>query len=115
MYMYLTCTSFTHTDTHTQTQTHTHTLSLSLLLTCIHTRTHTHTHTHTHRALVEALRCKAEGKSQVILFNLCGHGNFDMAAYDKYNQGLMQDSDFNDSEVAMALAGIPKVPSSQAM
>ena len=61
-------------------------------------------------AIAEALRCKAEGKAEVILFNLCGHGNFDMAAYDKFNQGLMQDSDFNDQEVALALAGIPKVP-----
>ena len=61
-------------------------------------------------AIAEAMRCKAESKSEVILFNLCGHGNFDMAAYDKYNQGGMVDSDFNDSEVAMALACIPKVP-----
>jgi tryptophan synthase beta chain len=32
-------------------------------------------------AIVEALRCKAEGRSEVILFNLCGHGHFDMSAY----------------------------------
>ena len=32
-------------------------------------------------AIVEALRCKAEGKSEAILFNLCGHGHFDMQAY----------------------------------
>jgi tryptophan synthase beta chain len=35
-------------------------------------------------AIVEALRCKAEGKSETILFNLCGHGHFDMVAYQKY-------------------------------
>ena len=56
------------------------------------------------------MRCKAEGKEEVILFNLCGHGHFDMAAYDKFNQRLMKDSNFNDQEVALALAGIPKVP-----
>lgn len=61
-------------------------------------------------AIAEAMRCKAEGKAEVILFNLCGHGNFDMAAYDKFNQGLMVDSEFNDAEVAMALAAVPKVP-----
>ena len=32
-------------------------------------------------ALVEALRCKEEGESKAILFNLCGHGYFDMQAY----------------------------------
>jgi len=31
-------------------------------------------------AIVEALRCKVEGKAQTILFNLCGHGHFDMQA-----------------------------------
>ena len=40
-------------------------------------------------AIAEALRCKEQGKEEVILFNLCGHGNFDMAAYDKFNAGLM--------------------------
>ena len=38
-------------------------------------------------AIEEALRCKREGKSEVILFNLCGHGHFDMAAYQEYMAG----------------------------
>jgi len=60
-------------------------------------------------AIEEALRCKREGKSEVILFNLCGHGNFDMAAYDKFNQGAMKDSDFNEEDMALALAATPKI------
>jgi tryptophan synthase beta chain len=35
-------------------------------------------------AIEEALRCKREGKSETILFNLCGHGHFDMQAYSAY-------------------------------
>jgi tryptophan synthase beta chain len=39
----------------------------------------------------EAVRCREEGKSEVILFNLCGHGMLDLAAYDTYLTGRMQD------------------------
>ncbi len=39
-------------------------------------------------ALDEALRCKAEGKSDVILFNLSGHGHLDMQAYIDFNAGI---------------------------
>ena len=60
-------------------------------------------------AIVEALKCKAEGKGKTILFNLCGHGHFDMQAYTDYNAGKLQDDDYNDEELAMALAGLPKV------
>ena len=42
-------------------------------------------------AIVEALRCKAEGRSEVILFNLCGHGHFDMSAYSAYFAGKLVD------------------------
>jgi len=61
-------------------------------------------------AIEEALRCKREGKAETILVNMCGHGNFDMAAYDKYNKGEIVDSKFNQEDMAMALAGIPQVP-----
>ena len=60
-------------------------------------------------AIEEALRCKAEGKSEAILFNLCGHGYFDMQAYTDYNAGKLQDHAYDESEVAMALAGLPSV------
>jgi tryptophan synthase beta chain len=60
-------------------------------------------------AIDEALRCKAEGKSQTILFNLCGHGHFDMQAYMDYFSGKLVDQKYDEGELAMALAGLPSV------
>ena len=60
-------------------------------------------------AIDEALRCKAEGKSETILFNLCGHGHFDMQAYMDYFAGKLTDQDYDQQELAMALAGLPAV------
>lgn len=57
----------------------------------------------------EALRCKEEGVSRTILFNLCGHGHFDMQAYMDYRAGKLHDFEYSDAEVAMALAGLPSV------
>jgi tryptophan synthase beta chain len=61
-------------------------------------------------AIEEALRCKREGKSEVILFNLCGHGHFDMQAYSDYFSGKLVDQDYDEAELAMALSGLPSVP-----
>lgn len=61
-------------------------------------------------AIEEALRCKREGKSEVILFNLCGHGHFDMAAYTDYFAGNLADLEYDEAELGMALAGLPSVP-----
>jgi len=61
-------------------------------------------------AINEALRCKEEGKSETILFNLCGHGHFDMQAYMDYFAGKLTDVSYDESELAMALAGLPSVP-----
>jgi len=60
-------------------------------------------------AIEEALRCKAEGVSHAILFNLCGHGHFDMQAYIDYFAGKLTDQQYDESELAMALAGLPSV------
>ncbi|SVA99205.1 uncharacterized protein METZ01_LOCUS152059 [marine metagenome] len=60
-------------------------------------------------ALVEAMRCKEEGESRAILFNLCGHGYFDMQAYMDYAAGKLADHPYDASEVAMALSGLPSV------
>jgi tryptophan synthase beta chain len=60
-------------------------------------------------AIDEALRCKEEGVSQTILFNLCGHGHFDMQAYIDYQAGKLQDHEYSPEEIAMALAGLPVV------
>ena len=57
----------------------------------------------------EANRCKAEGTPRSILFNLCGHGYFDMQAYTDYFSGNMHEQDYSEEEVAMALAGLPSV------
>jgi tryptophan synthase beta chain len=59
--------------------------------------------------IVEALKAKEEGESKTILFNLCGHGHFDMQAYTDYFGGKLQDQDYDESEVAMALANLPSV------
>lgn len=60
-------------------------------------------------AIVEALRCKIEGKAETILFNLCGHGHFDMQAYMDYFAGKLVDQTYDEAELAMALAGLPSV------
>ena len=60
-------------------------------------------------AIDEALRCKQEGKSRTILFNLCGHGHFDMQAYTDYFAGKLTDRSYAEEELAMALAGLPSV------
>jgi tryptophan synthase beta chain len=60
-------------------------------------------------AIQEALRCKEEGKSETILFNLCGHGHFDMQAYMDYQAGKLTDYAYPEEEIAMALAGLPNV------
>jgi tryptophan synthase beta chain len=60
-------------------------------------------------AIDEALRCKEEGICKTILFNLCGHGHFDMQAYMDYQAGLLHNTQYSAQEVAMALAGLPVV------
>ena len=60
-------------------------------------------------AIDEALRCKKEGKSETILFNMSGHGHFDMAAYIAYFEGKLVDQAYDQKELAMALAGLPAV------
>ncbi|MDP2920009.1 MAG: TrpB-like pyridoxal phosphate-dependent enzyme [Dehalococcoidia bacterium] len=57
----------------------------------------------------EALKCKAEGKSKVILLAHSGHGHFDMAAYDQYLSGKLQDYDYPEAMVKEALAHLPQV------
>jgi tryptophan synthase beta chain len=60
-------------------------------------------------AISEALRCKEEGVSRTILFNLCGHGYLDLQAYTDYMAGKLKDFEYSSEEVAMALAGLPSV------
>ena len=55
----------------------------------------------------EAVRAREEGKQRTILFNLCGHGHFDMQAYIDYQAGRLENYDYPQEEIAMALAGLP--------
>jgi tryptophan synthase beta chain len=59
----------------------------------------------------EALAAREAGDSRVILFNLSGHGHFDMAAYAAYHAGELEDLSFSDSDVEAALAKLPAAPS----
>ena len=60
-------------------------------------------------AIDEALRCKVEGKAQTILFNLCGHGHFDMQAYIDFQAGKLEDRDYDEAALSSALADLPRV------
>jgi tryptophan synthase beta chain len=60
-------------------------------------------------AIHEAERCRESGESKTILFNLCGHGNFDMQAYTDYLAGKLKELTYAEGEIAMALAGLPSV------
>ncbi|MCR4439883.1 MAG: TrpB-like pyridoxal phosphate-dependent enzyme [bacterium] len=57
----------------------------------------------------EALRCKEEGKARTILFNLSGHGHFDMAAYESFLGGKLRDYEYPEEQVAEALKRLPVV------
>lgn len=58
----------------------------------------------------EALRCREEGRSEVLLFNLSGHGLIDMAAYDRYLNGDMSDYSPSDEEIKRNLEGLTPLP-----
>jgi tryptophan synthase beta chain len=60
-------------------------------------------------AIDEAIWCREEGTPRTILFNLCGHGHFDMQAYMDYFAGKLEDRDYDPAELAMALSGLPSV------
>ena len=60
-------------------------------------------------AVDEALAAKAAGESKVILFNLSGHGHFDLASYERYLQGALEDYEYPAERVAEALAALPRV------
>ncbi|HZR99301.1 MAG TPA: TrpB-like pyridoxal phosphate-dependent enzyme [Chloroflexota bacterium] len=66
---------------------------------------------HAIRAAVDAaLQAREAGERRVILFNLSGHGHFDMAAYDAYFAGQLVDYAYPRERVEEALAHLPQVP-----
>ena len=60
-------------------------------------------------AIEEALRAREEGREKVILFNLSGHGLIDMASYDKYFSGQLENYQVSQQEIAQAVAGLDKL------
>ena len=60
-------------------------------------------------AVREALKAKETGEETVILTALCGHGHFDLAAYDAYLSGKMVDEDVTDARINEGLATVPSV------
>ena len=65
---------------------------------------------HAIRAVIdEALRCKESGEAKTLLFCLSGHGHFDMASYDRYLSGKLEDFDYPIELVEAALKELPKV------
>jgi tryptophan synthase beta chain len=61
-------------------------------------------------AIDEALDAKAKGEKRVILFNLSGHGNFDMGAYEAYLSGKLEDYEYPAEAVQEAMKNLPQVP-----
>lgn len=60
-------------------------------------------------AIDEALACKESGQSKVIVFNLSGHGHFDLSAYDEYLSGRLADYNYPEEKINEALKTLPKV------
>jgi tryptophan synthase beta chain len=60
-------------------------------------------------AIDEALDAKKKGAKRVILFNLSGHGHFDLAAYESYLNGKLEDFDYPAEAVKEAMKKLPKV------
>ncbi|MEO6208411.1 MAG: TrpB-like pyridoxal-phosphate dependent enzyme, partial [Candidatus Limnocylindrales bacterium] len=60
-------------------------------------------------AMDEAIVAREAGEGRVILFNLCGHGHFDLASYERYLSGQMEDYEYPMAKVEAALAGLPAV------
>jgi tryptophan synthase beta chain len=60
-------------------------------------------------AIDEALAAKEAGEPRVILFNLCGHGHFDLSAYERYLTGSLEDYEYPAERVEEALKSLPRV------
>ena len=58
----------------------------------------------------KALECKESGEAKTIIFNLSGHGDFDLSAYEAYLSGKMQDFEYTDEMLKAGLATLPNIP-----
>ncbi len=59
----------------------------------------------------EALKCKDTGEKKVILFNLSGHGHFDLTAYNQFRAGKLEDYSYPEEAIATIAERLPKIPS----
>ena len=57
----------------------------------------------------EALKCKEEGEEKTIVFNLCGHGHFDLSAYEDFQSGKLEDYAYPESDIEESLSALPTV------
>lgn len=65
---------------------------------------------HAIRAVInEAMEAKKLGEKRVILFNLSGHGHFDLTAYNAYNSGELTNNDFPENAINDIESHLPKV------
>jgi tryptophan synthase beta chain len=66
---------------------------------------------HAIRAVIEEAEAAREaGEERVILFGLCGHGHFDLSAYEAYLAGELEDPEFSEDDMQAALAHLPEAP-----
>jgi len=66
---------------------------------------------HAIRAVIDEARAARDaGEARVILFGLCGHGHFDLGAYDAYLAGELEDPEFSEADRAAALVRLPTAP-----
>lgn len=63
-------------------------------------------------AIDEALAARDADEERVVLFNLCGHGHFDMSAYEAFLSGRLEDAALSDTELQESLATLPPQPQS---
>jgi len=61
-------------------------------------------------AIDEALKCKETGEEKVIVFNFSGHGHFDLAAYDAYLEGKLEDFEYPEEKIKEALEALKHFP-----
>ena len=57
----------------------------------------------------EALKAKEAGEEKTIVFNLCGHGHFDLSAYDDFRDGKLEDYEYPEKEIEASLAAVPRI------
>jgi tryptophan synthase beta chain len=60
-------------------------------------------------AMQEALKCKESGESKTIVFNMCGHGHFDLGAYEAYMNHSLPDFDYPEDAIQRSLLTLPRV------